>query len=80
MDKPTFYHIEVKGHLDDTWSEWFEGLTITNQEDGEAILSGFLQDQAALQGVLNRISSLGLTLISVNAVPDQENTDHEEKK
>lgn len=47
---------------------WFEGLTISNQEDGDSVLSGPLADQAALQGVLNRISSLGMTLISVNAV------------
>lgn len=79
MDKPTSYHIEVKGHLDDTWSEWFEGLTIANQEDGNAIISGDLQDQAELQGVLGRITSLGLALISVNAVSDKDHLDHKEK-
>lgn len=72
MDKPTFYEIRVKGHLETTWADWFADLAITNQTDGEAVLSGRIQDQAALQGVLNRISSLGLTLISVNAVPDQD--------
>jgi hypothetical protein len=68
MDEPTFYRIRVRGHLDETLASWFEGLTISNLEDGEAELSGTLQDQAALQGVLNQISSLGLTLLSVNAV------------
>jgi hypothetical protein len=68
MDEPIFYEIRVKGHLDETWIDWFEGLAISNGEDGDAVLSGSLPDQAALQGVLNRISSLGLTLISVNAV------------
>jgi len=68
MDKPIFYQIRVKGHLDAAWAESFEGLTISNQEDGDAILSGSLQDQSALQGVLNRISNLGLTLISVNPI------------
>lgn len=70
MDTPTRYRIRVKGHLDDTLASWFEGLVITNLENGEADLSGRFQDQAALQGLLNRISTLGLTLISVNAVPE----------
>jgi hypothetical protein len=68
MDKPTFYQIRVKGHLDEILADWFDGLTISNQEDGEAVLSGCLPDQAALQGVLNRISNLGLNLISVNQI------------
>ena len=72
MDKSTFYQIRIKGHLDDALAIWFEGLTISNQENGEALLSGHIQDQAALHGVLNRISNLGLTLISVNAVSEEE--------
>jgi hypothetical protein len=71
MDKPTFYQIRIKGHFDATLADWFEGLTISNQEDGEAVLSGRLLDQAALHGVLIRISNLGLKLISVNAVPEE---------
>jgi hypothetical protein len=71
MDKPTFYQIRVKGHLDEILVDWFDGLTISNQEDGEAVLSGRLTDQAALQGVLKRISNLGLVLISVNAVDEK---------
>lgn len=71
MDKPTFYQIRVKGHLDEILAEWFDGLTISNQEDGEAVLSGRLTDQAALQGVLKRISNLGLSLVSVNAVSEE---------
>jgi hypothetical protein len=72
MDKSTFYQIRIKGHLDDTLATWFEGLTISNQENGEALLSGYIQDQAALHGILNRISNLGLTLLSVNAVNDED--------
>jgi hypothetical protein len=72
MDNPTFYRIRVKGHLDASLADWFEGLTISNLENGEATLSGSLPDQAALHGILNRISSLGLTLISVNPAPQQD--------
>jgi hypothetical protein len=72
MDKSTFYQIRIKGHLDDTLATWFEGLTISNQENGEALLSGHIQDQSALHGLLNRISNLGLTLLSVNAVQEED--------
>jgi hypothetical protein len=72
MDKPTFYQIRVKGHLDVAWAEWFEGLVISNLESGEALLSGYLQDQAALQGALKRFSDLGLILISVNALSEED--------
>jgi hypothetical protein len=77
MDSPTLYRIRVKGHLDETLGSWFEGFTISNQEDGDALLTGPIQDQAALHGILNRISSLGLTLISVNAVHEEEAKDEE---
>ena len=72
MDKPNFYEIKVKGHLDTTLASWFENLTVSNLEDGDAVLSGPLPDQAALQGVLKRISNLGLALISVNAVSEED--------
>jgi hypothetical protein len=70
MDKSTFYHFRVKGHLDETLAGWFEDMTVSNLEEGDALLAGFLPDQAALQGILKRISDLGLTLISVNAVTE----------
>ena len=70
MDKPALYQIRVKGHLDESWQEWFGGLAITNLEGGEAILLGRFPDQAALYGVLSRINSLGLTLISINVMPE----------
>ena len=70
MDKPALYHIKVEGHLDDTLASWFDGLTVSNLEDGNAILSGELADQAALQGVLNRIGNLGLNLLSVDSVSE----------
>jgi len=72
MNEPIFYQIKVKGHLDDALTGWFENLTISNLEGGEAVISGRLPDQAALQGILSRIGSLGLNLISVNAVPEKE--------
>jgi hypothetical protein len=66
MDIPFVYEIRVEGHLPDHWSQWFEGLVICKQPNGESILSGVLIDQAALFGVLSRIHDLNLNLISVS--------------
>jgi hypothetical protein len=57
--------IAVKGHLDERWSDWFDGLTITNLESGETMLAGHLPDQAALHGLLTKVRDLGLTLVLV---------------
>ena len=69
---PEYYAIRVKGHLDPRWSEWFEGLAVTIEENGETILSGPLADQAALHGLLARIRDLNLTLISVTRVEPEQ--------
>ena len=66
MDKPCIYEIRVEGHITDRWSDWFEGLAIHNDSNGETTLSGLLSDQAALFGVLTKIHALNLTLISMN--------------
>ena len=64
----TVYEIRVKGHLDGRWSEWFEGLTIFNVEDGIAVLSGEIVDQSALHGILAKVRDLGLPLMSVSRI------------
>ncbi len=65
----TYYHIIVRGHLDAHWSAWFDGLTITNRSNGEAVLAGPLVDQAALHGVLTKLRDLGLPLLAVHPMP-----------
>ncbi len=65
---PTYYHITVHGHLDDHWSAWFDGLTITNGPNSEAVLAGPIADQAALHGVLTKLRDLGLPLIAVQPI------------
>ena len=59
------YRIKVKGHLDRRWTEWFGGLTITLEDNGETLLTGPVEDQAALHGLLRKVRDLGLPLISV---------------
>ena len=63
-----FFEIHVKGQLDCRWSEWLEGLEMQLVENGEMILFGPIIDQAALMGVLNKLSRLNLILLSVNKV------------
>ena len=58
--------IRIRGHLDMGWAEWFDPLTITNLDDGDAILCGPVADEAALHGVLAKIRDLGLPLLSVH--------------
>jgi hypothetical protein len=62
------YEIRVKGHLDGRWSDWFDGLEITNLDNGEAMLSGEIVDQAALHGVLNKVRDLNLALVALSSV------------
>ena len=59
------YEIRVKEHLDQRWSAWFDGMTITNRANGDTIISGLLMDQATLHSLLTKIYNLNLTLISV---------------
>lgn len=59
------YQIRIKGHLDQRWSTWFDGMTLTHDSNGETILSGLVVDQAALHSLLIKVHTLNLTLISV---------------
>jgi hypothetical protein len=63
------YEIRVKGHLSAAGAAWFDGLTVLNGADGDAVLSGPIHDQAALMSVLRRVNDLGLTLVAVHRVP-----------
>lgn len=65
------YQIKIKGHLSTMWAEWFTGLTIQLEEDGNTLLIGTVVDQAALHGILKKVRDLGMPLLSVNSIgPD----------
>ena len=66
------YEIRLKGHLNKSWNEWFDGFIFTHESDGTTTLSGEIADQAALHGLLKRIRDLGLPLISVNRLNTDE--------
>ena len=64
LDQPMVYQIRIKGHLGPQWTDWFEGMTITLEENGDTLLTGPVVDQAALHGLLRKVRDLGMPLIS----------------
>ena len=59
------YAIRIKGHLDERWADWFEGLTLTLEDNGDTLLAGRVVDQAALHGLLKKVRDLGMPLLSI---------------
>ena len=71
-DRPMVYQIRIKGHLSPDWSDWFDGLAIMQEDNGETLLFGPVVDQAALHGVLRKVRDLGMPLLSVSRVEPDE--------
>jgi hypothetical protein len=67
-DEPELYEIRIKGHLDNRWGAWFEGLTIMALDNGETLLTGQVVDQAALYGLLREVRDLGMPLLSATRI------------
>lgn len=65
---PIIYQIRLNGHLSTQWADWFDGLTITPEADGDTLLTGPVRDQSALFGLLKKVRDLGLTLVAVSPV------------
>jgi hypothetical protein len=63
--QPRVYQIRLKGHLGGQWADWFGGLTLTLEDNGETLLTGPVVDQAALFGLLRKVRDLGLPLVEV---------------
>jgi len=67
-EQPTVYQIRIESHLGNKWTDWFDGFTITQENDGNTLLTGPVADQAALYGLLKKVRDLGMPLLSVNRV------------
>ena len=68
---PAVYRIKVQGHLDQKWSDWFDGFTIVPQAKTETLLTGKVVDQAGLHGVLGKVRDLGLPLLLVRRIESE---------
>ena len=66
-DQPMAYQIRIKGHLGREWTDWFGGLAITQEDNGDTLLTGLIVDQAALHGLLRKVRDLGMPLVSVSS-------------
>ncbi len=66
------YEIRITGHLAPRWEAWFDGLTLTTEDDGTTTIHGPVADQAALHGLLQKLRDIGLPLISVQQLTDPE--------
>ncbi len=75
-DQPLVFQIRLKGHLGSQWTDWFGGLRITLEDNGETLLTGPVIDQAALHGLLKKVRDLGLPLVSVNPLEPGSPTTH----
>ena len=69
---PTVYQIRIKGRLDQGWTDWFEGLAITEDGNGDTLMSGPVVDQAALHGLLKKVRDLGIPLLSVTCIENSK--------
>jgi hypothetical protein len=78
--QPPIYQVTLKGQLGPEWADWFEGLAISQDEDGNTLLTGPVVDQAALHGLLKKIRDLGMILISVCPAEPEQPTNQPEKE
>lgn len=72
-NQPMIYQIRIKGHLERRWEDWFEGMSITLEDNGDTLITGPVVDQAALHGLVKKVRDLGLLLISVNRLDPDDN-------
>ena len=79
-DQPVVYQIRLKGHLSRQRMDWFEGLIITLEDNGDTLMTGTVIDQAALHGILKKVRDLGMPLLSLNSVEPSPNDTSDDKQ
>ena len=78
-DAPLRYEVRLDGHLDQRWSTWFDGLTLTHEPDGTTTLRGDVTDQAQLHGLLARVRDLGAVLLSIRPLDAAESDSRQQQ-
>lgn len=71
------YEIRVKGHLGPRWSAWFDGLSVSNADDGTTVIRGPVVDQSALHGLLQKLRDVGIPLVSLEQLPSDASNNQE---
>lgn len=80
-DQPSVFQIRIKGHLGHQWTDWFDGMAITLEDDGNTLLTGPVVDQATLHGLIKKVRDLGMPLVSIDSVlPDRVDISVTKKK
>ena len=69
---PGRYEIRLKGHLQPRWASWFDDMVVLNHDDGTTVIGGYVVDQSALHGLLQKVRDIGLPLVSVVRIPADE--------
>jgi len=78
--QPALYQIRIKGHLGSQWTDWFDSMSITLEDNGDTLLTGPVTDQAALYGLLKKVRDLGMPLVSIGQVQVNETQPYRSKK
>jgi hypothetical protein len=79
-NQPVVYQIRLRGHLCSQWTDWFDGMTVTLEDNGDTLLTGPVVDQAALHGLLKKVRDLGMPLVSVSPVEPSSAAASEDKQ
>jgi len=80
-DQPSVFQIRIKGHLGHQWTDWFDGMAITLEDDGNTLLTGPVADQSTLHGLIKKVRDLGMPLVSIDSgLPDRVDISVNKKK
>lgn len=72
MKRPMSYQFRIQGHVDNSLADWFAPLSVANEPNGEATLTGPVRDQSELYGILMKLANLNFTLIAMQRISNSD--------